>query len=83
MEDLIDRLPRRFLEPVPRVTPDGGPVGLREYINDLEGWIDQETGSTPVERATGDSRGRRLAPEVMRTIGTDPAAWYRVMLTTG
>lgn len=77
--ELIDRLPERFWEPVPEVE-HGNMTGLHRYMTDLAGWIDVQLGTTS-QGPQGRSRGRDLAPEVMRAIGADPAQWYREMLS--
>lgn len=76
---LVDRLPARFLSPVPE-TDNGNMTGLQKYMTDLDIHLRDELGLWPAE----DPRSRRDSEppvsDVMAAIGCPPSDWYRELL---
>jgi hypothetical protein len=71
LQDVIDRLPERFLSA--SVTVEGGAmVGLRDYMADLGNHLRVALGTD-----------QPPVVDVMRSIGIEPSAWYRAAFEAG
>lgn len=79
VDELVDRLPDRFLVPALEVE-NGNMTGLGRYMRDLDDYLRQEMGlpSTTDPRSAGKPLP---VAEVMAAIGCPPSDWYRELLT--